>query len=285
MVESTQKFNHCILCNASSFHIVHRKDQWQYLSCRNCNLVSVHPRPTSQEVTRHYEDYLPTQSKEIEQWKSMMRVVIDKSANLVESRVKNRKGRLLDIGCGYGFFLQEMKVRGWKVEGLEIAEVGREYTKDKWAIPVHSQPLEDLALSPNLFDAITLFYVIEHIIDPLTLLKEVKRILKPAGLVLLRWPHSTPLVKMLGPLSQKLDLYHTPYHLYDFSPKTIKILLNLGGFEKIETTIGGYTLPVQRSSRWPSIIFGQLGEILYRFSGGSILFPGISKTTLAIKPG
>ena len=285
MVESIQKLNSCILCKASSFHIVHRKDHWQYLRCRNCNLVSVHPRPTPQEVTRHYEDYLPTQSKEIEQWKSMMRVVIAQSANLIESRIKTGKGRLLDIGCGYGFFLQEMKSRGWEVSGIEISEVGREYTRDKWAIPMHSQPLEDLALSSNLFDVITLFYVIEHIIDPLALLKEAKRILKPGGLVLLRWPHSTPIVKMLGPLSRKLDLYHTPYHLYDFSPKTIKMLLSLSGFEKIETTIGGYTLPAQRSKRWPSIIFGQLGDTLYRLSGENILLPGISKTTMAIKPG
>jgi len=183
------------------------------------------------------------------------------------------------------FFLQEIKSRGWEVLGIEISEVGREYTRDKWAIPVHSQPLEDLSLSSNLFDVITLFYVIEHIIDPLALLKEAKRILKPGGLVLLRWPHSTPIVKMLGPISKKLDFYHTPYHLYDFSPKTIKRLLILSGFEKIETTIGGYTLPAQRSSRWPSIIFGQLGEALYRLSGRNILLPGISKTTLAIKPG
>ena len=79
----------------------------------------------------------------------MMRVVIAKSANLVESRVKNGKGRVLDIGCGYGFFLQEMKSRGWEVSGIEISEVGREYTRDKWAIPIHSQPLEDIALSSN----------------------------------------------------------------------------------------------------------------------------------------
>ena len=147
MVESIQKLNSCILCKASNFHIVHRKDHWQYLRCRNCNLVSVHPRPTSHEVTKHYEDYLPSQPKEIEQWKSMMRVIIAKSANLIESRIKTEKGSILDIGCGYGFFLQEMKFRGWEVKGIEISEVGREYARDKWVIPVHSRPLEDLALS------------------------------------------------------------------------------------------------------------------------------------------
>lgn len=284
MVESMQKHNSCILCKASNFHIVHRKDHWQYLRCRNCNLVSVHPRPTPREVTKHYEDYLPPQHQEIEQWKSMMRVVIATSANLVESRTKTGKGKLLDIGCGYGFFLQEMHSRGWEVEGIEISEVGREYIRDKCAIQVHSQQLEDLSLSDNLFDVVTLFYVIEHLLDPLAILREVHRVLKPGGLVLLRWPHSTPIVKILGPLSKKLDLYHAPYHLYDFSPNTIKSLLSLVGFEDIGTLIGGHTLPAQRSERWPSIIFGQLGEALYRLSGGNILLPGISKTTLAIKP-
>ena len=87
---------------------------------------------------------------------------------------------------------------------------------------VFAEPLKNLQLPGDTFDVVTLLYVIEHVLEPLDLLKAVKRILKPKGLVLLRWPHSTPIVRLLGPLSRKLDLYHTPYHLYDFSLKTIE---------------------------------------------------------------
>jgi len=114
-------------------------------------------------------------------------------------------------------------------------------------------------------------------------LNEVNRILKPGGLILIRWPHTTPIIKLLGPFSNRLDLYHTPYHLYDFSKKTIHQALTISNFIGIETLVGGYTLSPNWINRWPSIIFGLLGEIVYRISAGTVLLPGISKTTIAFK--
>ena len=213
-----------------------------------------------------------------------MKPVYDKAADLIESRTRCDRGRLLDIGCGYGFFLQGMRSRGWKVEGVEVSEVGRQFALEEWDIHVYPQPLEGLGLPDSLFDVVTLFYVIEHLDDPLALLKEVNRILKPGGLVFLRWPHSTPIIRILGPISRKLDLYHTPYHLYDFSPRTMEKMLSLCGFWAIETMIRGNTRPSHRFGRWASVIFGGIGEAMHYLSRGHFLLPGISKTTLAIKP-
>jgi len=249
----------------------------------NCGLVSLYPRPTAQELMENYEDYLPTEPEEIDKWEKMMGQIIDKSANLIEARTNTGGGKLLDIGCGYGFFLKEMKLRGWQVEGVEVSQTGRQYARDKWGINVYSQPVEDIDIPENSFDVITMFYLIEHVSNPLALLKKVNRILKPGGLILLRWPHSTPIVRLLGPLSRKLDLYHTPYHLYDFSPETMKILLAITDFKNVETIIGGYTLPPREMYRWASMIFGVLSEALYFLSGKNILLPWVSKTTLAFK--
>ena len=130
---------------------------------------------------------------------------------------------------------------------------------------------------------VTLFYVIEHVSDPLGLLKEVNRIIKPGGLIFLRWPHSTPIIKILGPFSRCLDLYHTPYHLFDFNPETIMKLLVICGFTDSQTRIGGYTSPNNRLGRWASIFFGRMGEMLFSISGGKILLPGVSKSTWAKK--
>jgi hypothetical protein len=88
---------------------------------------------------------------------------------------------------------------------------------------------------------------------------------------------------MLGPLSKKLDLYHTPYHLYDFSPGTMEKMLAFCGFREIETMIGGNTRPSKRFDRWASVIFGGVGEAVYYLSRRHFLLPGISKTTSAIK--
>jgi SAM-dependent methyltransferase len=177
-----------------------------------------------------------------------------------------------------------MRSRGWMVEGIEVSQTGRQYARNRWDIRVYSQPLENLGLEADSFDVVTLFYLIEHVHDPLTLLKEVKSILKPGGLILLRWPHSTPIVRMLGPLSQKLDLYHTPYHLFDFSPKTMERMLRSCGFAEIETMIQGNTRPPNCFARLVSVIFGGIGEALCYLSRRNLLLPGISKTTLATKP-
>jgi SAM-dependent methyltransferase len=231
----------------------------------------------------YYRDYLPARPADISKWEAMIKPVVANSADLIVSRARTGGQKMLDIGCGYGFLLNEMQFRGWDVKGLEISKTGRDYTRSKWNIPVYSQPLETLGLPENTFDVVTLLYVIEHVFDPLELLIEINRILKPGGLVLLRWPHTTPVVRILGPLSTTLDLYHTPYHLYDFSPKTIERILFKTGFKSVETLIGGHTLPSGRLNRWSSRIFGHFGQLLFFLFGGKILLPGVSKTTTTFK--
>ena len=273
--------HHCILCHGTNGTVIYRRDRWRYVQCHRCGLVWIVPRPSFPELAEQYEDYLPVDSDEVAAWDRMMKPVIHSSTHLIKARTGADGGRLLDVGCGFGFFLREMKNQGWQVEGGEIAPAGIRYTRERWNIPVHDQPLEELGIADNVFDVVTLFYVIEHVADPIQLLTEVNRILKPGGLVLLRWPHSTPLVKLLGPFSKKLDLYHTPYHLYDFAPDTVRALLRRTGFDYIKTVIGGATCPPQRTYRITSLIFGRLADTLCRLSHGKVMLPGVSKTTTA----
>ena len=273
----------CILCNSSRFSVIHVKGRWEYRRCACCGLVSLGNSFSAEDMVTHYEDYLPTDAGEIADWGAMMRPVIESASRLIVSKTGKEGGRLLDVGCGYGFFLHEMKSLGWQVEGIELSDHGRQYTQNTWGIEVHAGPVEDLALPENSFDVVTLFYVIEHVTDPVAVLRAVRKILKPGGLALLRWPHSTPIVRILGPLSKYFDLYHTPYHLYDFSPMTMRRLLSMTGFTDIETSIWGHTSSAKTLDRWAASTFGTLGEVLYSLSGESILLPGISKTTTAFK--
>lgn len=273
--------NHCILCRSSNYSLIHKRGKWNYLKCRRCGLVSIDPVPSPDQLSQSYCHYLPESDEEIKKWAAMMRPIIVKSARMIESEIP--PGRLLDIGSGYGFFLKEMKQRGWEVEGIEISETGRQYTKAEIGATVHSEPLESMSFSSDYFDVVTLFYVIEHLPDPVSTMHEVNRILKPGGLALVRWPHSTPIIRLTGPLSRYFDLYHTPYHLYDFSPLTIKMLFRCAGFGAIRTVIGGYTLPDISFNRWCSIAAGSLAEWICRMAGERVLLPAVSKTTLARK--
>ena len=273
----------CILCDTIDYKTIHQKNQYQYFRCLNCKLVSLYPRPTPQMLKEYYRNYLPDNHEDIRKWEAMIRPVVTQSADLINFRSRTNGKKMLDVGCGHGFLLKEMKARGWDVEGLEVSQTGREYALRNWNIPIYSEPLENLGLPSGTFDVVTLLYVIEHIFDPLSLLSEINQVLKPKGLILLRWPHTTPVVKILGPLSNKLDIYHTQYHLYDFSPKTIEKMLFLAGFKSVETIISGHTMPPDRLGRWSSTVFGKLSDFLFYFSKGKILLPGISKMTLAFK--
>ena len=117
----------CMLCGAAEFRTIHQKAHWQYRCCQNCRLVSLHPQPTSRQFQAHYRDYLPHRNEQIGQWEAMMRPVNRQSAHLIEVKSHTGGQRLLDVGCGYGFFLREMRSRGWNVAGVEISQTGRRH--------------------------------------------------------------------------------------------------------------------------------------------------------------
>jgi ubiquinone/menaquinone biosynthesis C-methylase UbiE len=176
-----------------------------------------------------------------------------------------------------------MKNRGWEAMGVEISQRALDYARNVLGLTIHPGPLEKVGLPDNHFDAVTGFYVIEHLPLPKAFLMECYRILKPGGLLLLRYPHTTPIKNLLHFFGVKNRLYDLPAHLSDFSPKIIQQCLERIGFEKCQHLIGGYTLPSELRKRAPSILFGSLAEVLFHFSLGKILLPGVSKSILAFK--
>jgi 2-polyprenyl-3-methyl-5-hydroxy-6-metoxy-1,4-benzoquinol methylase len=192
-------------------------------------------------------------------------------------------GRLLDVGAGFGFFLSEMKRRDWEVMGVEISQKGMDYARDVLGVKIYPGPLEKVAFPENYFDAVTAFYVIEHLPNPMAFIKECHRVLRPGGVLLLRYPHTTPIKKLLRLFGIENRLYDLPAHLSDFSPEIIQRCLEKVEFESCQHMIGGHTHPNGLGKRAISSLFGNFSEALFCLSGKKFLFPGVSKSILAFK--
>jgi 2-polyprenyl-3-methyl-5-hydroxy-6-metoxy-1,4-benzoquinol methylase len=271
----------CPLCEESKGVPFYLEGSFQMVRCPSCQFVFLNPRPKMESLHQFYQRYLPEEEASIETWKKMMKPVFHRATDLLKGYREN--GRFLDVGAGFGFFLAEMKKRGWEAVGVEISQKALDYARKVLGLTVHPGPLEKVGFPDNHFDAVTGFYVIEHLPFPKVFLGECQRILKPGGLLLLRYPHTTPIKNLLHFFGVENRLYDLPAHLSDFSPKMIQQCLERIGFEKCRHLIGGHTLPGDLGKRISSVLFGGFAEALFNLSGRKFLFPGVSKTVLAFK--
>jgi SAM-dependent methyltransferase len=271
----------CPICEEAGRDTLYLEGSFKMVQCPSCQFIFLNPRPTMDSLIRFYQKYLPEEGASIESWEKMMKPVFHRAANLLNQY--RRRGRLLDVGTGFGFFLVEMKKRGWEAAGIEISQKAMDYARDALGLTLLPGPLEKADFPDNDFDAVTAFYVIEHLSHPMAFLRECHRILKPGGLLLLRYPHTTPIKNVLHFLGIKNRLYDLPAHLSDFSPKALQGCLEGIGFGKCQHLIGGYTLPRDLGKRTASVLFGGLSEAFLYLSLKKFLLPGVSKTILAFK--
>lgn len=271
----------CPLCSTKAEKKLYQEGDYCMVRCLRCGFIYQNPRPAQQELLNAYQTYLPETEEEIEAWGRMMEPVFRRGADLIERHIS--QGRLLDVGSGYGFFLALMQSRGWEVMGLEVSPTGADYGRKRWGLSILPQPWEQALFPEGEFDVVTAFYVIEHLPDPLAFLREVHRIVRPGGMILLRYPHTTPIKAILSLMRIRNRLYHLPFHLSDFSPRTMRRALEQSEFRGIETVIGGFTAPGNSAGKWAGLVFGNLAEVICQLSRGRILLPGVSKTTIARK--
>jgi SAM-dependent methyltransferase len=130
------------------------------------------------------------------------------------------KGKLLEVGCGSGRFLSRMRKAGWEVQGVELDPVAAELAREQFALPVFAGTLPEANFPEGSFDAVVLSHVIEHVYDPVGLLKECRRVLKPGG----RLTIVTPNVRSRGhqAFREHWSELDPPRHLNLFSIDTMR---------------------------------------------------------------
>ncbi|MFA5088833.1 MAG: class I SAM-dependent methyltransferase [Candidatus Omnitrophota bacterium] len=183
-----------------------------------------------------------------------------------------KPGRLLEIGCGNGKRLKRMQRLGWEVTGQEIDPISAAVARASGKCDVFVGELENLAFPENYFDAIITNHVLEHAYDPLVLMRECYRILKPQGRLVIVTPNS----ESLGHRYFKKDWLGVdpPRHLHIFKTNNLSDLGIKGGFKVVKswTTIANVPLISWLSFQIKANIHNPVRRFSIAYAPPAILF-------------
>jgi 2-polyprenyl-3-methyl-5-hydroxy-6-metoxy-1,4-benzoquinol methylase len=236
--------NLCVLCDGLDSVVMEVcKDGYKILKCLKCGFVYVNPIPPKGLLEKaysdeYYEPWLGNQrGKRISMWESRLKTLNSFSA---------RKGNLLDIGCGEGLFLEIAKRSGWHVTGTEISSFAVKYSREKLGLDIYQGEITDIGFPDKVFDAITMWHVLEHTTNLVAVLKEIRRVLKNNSVLILAIPNIDNILSqwiyrlVKGKKMHLFDPEDRELHLYHFTPKTIRLALEKTGFriEKIVPDMG-----------------------------------------------
>ncbi|MBA3533115.1 MAG: class I SAM-dependent methyltransferase [Ardenticatenales bacterium] len=210
-------------------------EQFHVVSCAECTLLRLNPRPTVDELGAFYpDDYAPFEQpiqsdhSPLRRW--MRRRFQQKRVRAVRT-FQPEAGRALDVGCATGLFLEALRSEGWQVQGVELNERAATFAREQLKLDVFCGTLEDAPLVKGSFDVITLWHVLEHLPEPAAALSRLYDLLAPGGTLVLTVPNAAGWdARLWGPWWAGWD---APRHLYHFTPHTLEHLLNAVGFGQI----------------------------------------------------
>lgn len=230
------EYVNCNFCGRDDTTQLYQTGKVGVVQCNHCGLVYTNPRLNEEErlkiynTEEYFSDYL-----EDPPFASVI-------AHLrFESVLKHKKmpGKILEIGCGTGCFLDVARKNGWVTYGIEISELIGHLAREKLGLEVFIGPLEDAPFVPELFDVICMFHLLEHLPSPKEYCQRLYRLLKPDGLLVVE----VPVISLLRvrKLKRKERELHPSVHLFHFSRNSLAMLLSQAGYKIINIFFLGGT--------------------------------------------
>ncbi len=248
----------CNLCGQDDFTVIHEKidapleipltDKFsaakgilstdQIVKCKNCGLVYTNPRIKStiiidscaQGDDEVYVSQEEGRKKTFQEGIDWIKKFTQKEAEK-DKKESNEKEKILDVGCAAGFFLAVAKENGFDPYGVELNAWLADYGRKKFNVGnVKAGTLENAKWKENFFDYTTMWDVLEHVPDPIKTLKEINRITKENGYLIISYPdYSSIFAKLFG----RRWWFLLSHHIYYFTPKTMEMMLQKAGFEVV----------------------------------------------------
>lgn len=229
----------CILCRETKFKEISSRvrdsDSYKVLKCQNCGLLQLDPLPSIDEDKEFYDQN--RQSKNIGE---PLDLTIIRKNSLFDTKRRaemasfylKKNNTILDIGSGYGFFLEEMRNRGYNVTGIEISKEKRQISSKVTSARVLNINLHEKRINLPRFACITLFHVLEHIREPILFLKIIKKHLTKNGKLIIEVPNAHDM--FLDNCKKYRDFYWQRAHLFYFNAQTLKELAKKAGFSPVD---------------------------------------------------
>ncbi|MEW5804231.1 MAG: class I SAM-dependent methyltransferase [bacterium] len=233
----------CCICenpDPHSYELLYRLPRGEVIQCSRCSLVYVNDiPPKSDDQGDSYFDYWG-----MNVYEESERLFYEEFQQALEeiNGLKSPPGKLLDVGCGPGYFLTVSRRYGWDPVGLDISK-GAVNLARKRGETAFDCTVEELASKypEGAFDCITLFNILEHLTYPASALFAVKKLLGKSGVVVIETPTEDSLIRRIAHRAYRLSggrvdhltrqLYHCGGHHFGFSRRTISMLLAHQGFQ------------------------------------------------------
>jgi len=227
-------FVNCPACNSKKTRNELEKGQFTYYTCSRCDTLFVNPRPTERLLNTFYlcSEAVEAATKSLlDNEKGRRTHIFMPRAKLILDFLKKKgktRGRLLEIGCSVGTFLDILKRKSkFLVEGLDPSEKAHAVTTRK-GLKVHKETLEKFNIKHVKYDVLLSFETIEHVFCPYKFLVKMNRLLKIGGYVVFTTPNYHGFDMMV--LGKHYKNIHAPCHLNYFNINTIDFLLTRAGF-------------------------------------------------------
>lgn len=272
----------CPTCLATPSSLAHEGKDWalnnpaitfRIVHCDACGFHYLNPRPKLEILGRYYTDgYAPYSMGGDDKPASSARALVLREAYgapahrpRAAARVVARalitlrgarhfgfgipwhgQGRLLDFGCGAGKFLKRMHAVGWHVTGVDFSDVAVSSVRQS-GLKALQGSLPHPELSSASFDVVTMRHALEHVPDPVSVLRAAKDLLTPGGKLVIQVPNFASWeVAYFGDAAELLDL---PRHLNHFTPQTLAEILRRAGFVDVDVQVASYASRLRKSAK------------------------------------